>query len=337
MWAANSATVIPSTDTADGRLHLVPANLSAMFHRSIEAAGTTRILRAIFGDREHFCVHDPLPDGAEFADEGAANHSRLQTSLGSAHLFSFGRSQHEGERRPQLHPARQSRTASEAVVERCGVSAESALYWQQDPDGIDAGAFHTDVLAVGNLNFMFCHELAWASSQQRIAELRARLGPELQIRVVTQSELSASDAVKHYPFNSQLVSLPDRSMALIAPAECASKDSVRELFVRVLSEANPLSAVHYVDVHSSMNNGGGPACLRLRVLLTAAARAVLGGRLLFTNTLYQSLQDWVRKHYRDRLDIADLADPQLLIEGQTALDELSQLLALGSIYDFQMS
>ncbi|MBA6253573.1 N-succinylarginine dihydrolase [Colwellia sp. MB3u-55] len=40
-------------------------------------------------------------------------------------------------------------------------------------------------------------------------------------------------------------------------------------------------------------------------------------------------------HYRDRLRIDDLGDPQLVIESRTAIDELSQILSLGSVYCFQ--
>src|ERR1019366_8438871 len=36
MWAANAATVSPSSDTADGRVHFTPANLVSNFHRSLE-------------------------------------------------------------------------------------------------------------------------------------------------------------------------------------------------------------------------------------------------------------------------------------------------------------
>ena len=77
MWAANAATVSPSVDTADGRVHFTPANLTSQFHRSIEAPATTRVLRAIFADARHFAVHDPLPAAPQFGDEGAANHIRF--------------------------------------------------------------------------------------------------------------------------------------------------------------------------------------------------------------------------------------------------------------------
>jgi succinylarginine dihydrolase len=55
----------------------------------------------------------------------------------------------------------------------------------------------------------------------------------------------------------------------------------------------------------------------------------------FTETLYAKLTDWVRRRYRNTLTLMDLPDPQLLIDSRTALDELTQILQLGSIYDFQ--
>ena len=77
MWVANAATVSPSADTADGRVHFTPANLVAHFHRSLEAPTTTRVLRAIFADPRTSSVHDPLPAAPQFGDEGAANHTRF--------------------------------------------------------------------------------------------------------------------------------------------------------------------------------------------------------------------------------------------------------------------
>ncbi|WP_210234729.1 N-succinylarginine dihydrolase [Methylocella tundrae] len=47
------------------------------------------------------------------------------------------------------------------------------------------------------------------------------------------------------------------------------------------------------------------------------------------------LEDWVRRHYRDRLTGADLGDPALIEEGRAALDELTGILDLGPIYAFQ--
>ena len=57
--------------------------------------------------------------------------------------------------------------------------------------------------------------------------------------------------------------------------------------------------------------------------------------ILLTDVLYEQLVVWVKKHYRETLSVEDLCDPQLIDESMTALDELTDLLALGSIYPFQ--
>ncbi len=106
MWAANAATVVPSTDAKDGRVQLLVANLAAQTHRAIEARTTTGILRGIFSDTRHFKVHDPLPCVPHFTDEGAANHTRLFTSSGSLHLFGWGRSEVTNVATPSVHRAR---------------------------------------------------------------------------------------------------------------------------------------------------------------------------------------------------------------------------------------
>lgn len=216
MWAANAATVAPSSDTADGRVHFTPANLSSMFHRSLEAETTTATLRAIFADAERFVVHDPLPAGALFADEGAANHTRLETAQGVLHVFGWGRGA-DSNAGPRAFPARQTREASVACARLHGLREDQLLFLQQAPEGIDAGAFHSDVLCVGNQQLLLMHELAFAGAPA--AELRARLGAQFELTVASNQELPVADAVRAYPFNSQLVSLPEGGMALIAPEE----------------------------------------------------------------------------------------------------------------------
>jgi succinylarginine dihydrolase len=84
-----------------------------------------------------------------------------------------------------------------------------------------------------------------------------------------------------------------------------------------------------------MRNGGGPACLRLRVVLNEQERQAVNPAVLMSDALFGRLNTWVDKHYRDQLSEADLADPQLMIESRTALDELTQILQLGSVYSFQ--
>ena len=333
MWTANAATVAPSADTDDGRCRFVTANLSTMFHRAIEADTTAAILARIFANPSRFDVHAPLP--AQLADEGAANHTRLAApGHGAVHIYAWGRRTWGDAPAPRRFPARQTLEASEAIA-RVHRLRGAALFPQQHPDGIDAGAFHTDVLAVGSGAFLMLHELAFVDREPLLADLRARLGDTFRSVVASEAELPAADAVAAYPFNSQLLPLPGGKMAILAPAECRERPAVVRFFDRVVAEDNPVAAVHYRDVRQSMNNGGGPACLRLRVVLTDAEAAELGANVLYTPALHASLTEWVGKHYRDRLTAADLADPQLLDESMAALDELTRILALGSVYSFQ--
>ncbi|HET9932782.1 MAG TPA: N-succinylarginine dihydrolase, partial [Polyangiaceae bacterium] len=329
-------TVAASRDTADGRLHFTPANLVSMLHRSLEAETTTRVLRTIFAADERFCVHEPLPAHPEFSDEGAANHTRLVTSRGSLNLFAWGRAP-DVALTPKRFPARQSRSASEAVIRLHQLPDERVLTWQQDPDGIDAGAFHTDVLAVGSGSFFMMHERAFVHCEAFTAELRARLGDELAVVTARETELPVADAVGCYPFNSALIPLSNGDLIVLAPEESRANPNAAAFLDRVVSEPNPVSRVVYVDVNDSMRNGGGPACLRLRVPLSDAERSALRGRVLFDSALDAQLTSWVSRHYRDRLAQRDLLDPAFLRESREALDALTQLLKLGSIYDFQRS
>jgi succinylarginine dihydrolase len=341
MWVANAATVVPSSDAADGRMHIAVANLQQMFHRSIEPSTTARVLRAIFASPSRFVVHDPLPGGGQLADEGAANHIRLATSRGAAHLFAWGRTAWrgddagEGYAGPNRHPARQTREASVALARLHRLDPVRCFFPQQHPDGIDAGAFHTDVMAVGSSRFLMMHELAFADEARLTEDLKRLLGDELFIVRATSSELSAESAVAAYPFNSQVLALPDGTMAIIAPEDSREDPEARTFLERVLAAGGPVRALHYVDVRQSMRNGGGPACLRLRVPLADDEAAAMGANVVLSDALHDALCAWIGVHYRDRLVPADLADPELAREGMRALDELTVLLGLGSIYDFQ--
>jgi succinylarginine dihydrolase len=336
MWAANAATVTPSSDAADGRVHLTPANLQAMFHRAIEAPTTERVLRAVFADEACFAVHEALPGGGQLGDEGDANHLRVASSRGAAHVFAWGRTLAEPRAEvPKRHPARQTRDASEAVARLHRLATERVLFPQQHPGGIDGGAFHTDVLAASNGRFLMLHELAFVDSAGCVDALRRLLGDELFVVEAKQRELPLESAVSAYPFNSQILTIADGSMVILAPEDSREEPAARAFLERVVESGGPVTSVRYVDVRQSMQNGGGPACLRLRVPLADHERSRLGGHVLLDEALHETLCGWVDRHYRDRLSEEDLADPLLAREGMGALDELTRILDLGSLYDFQ--
>lgn len=338
MWTANAATCAPSSDAADGRMHLTVANLQAMFHRVLEADATDAVLRAIFADTGRFAVHGPLPGAGHFADEGAANHLRLAVEGRPAmHLFAWGRSTWRPVKGPDRYPARQTLEASHAVARLHQLHPDACLFPQQSPSGIDGGAFHTDVLAVGNDGFLMLHEEAFVAAEALLQTLRARLGEQLRCVVASSRELPVAEAVLAYPFNSQVLTRPDGTMCIVAPIESRQRPKPRAFLERVVAEDNPVTEVHYLDVRQSMNNGGGPACLRQRIRLTDEERAAVKARVFLDAGLAAELEAWIRTHYRDRLAVRDLGDPALARESMTALDALTRILRLGSVYDFQQT
>lgn len=338
MWTANAATVSPSADSDDGRVHLTPANLCTHLHRSLEAEQTAETLRRVFPVGEHFVHHAPLPATPALGDEGAANHIRLCADYGApgVQLFVYGRG--DDAPAPRRYPARQTRAACESLARLHRLAATRTVFAQQDPEAIDHGVFHNDVIAVGNRDALLCHRRAFLERDTTLTALRAGLADcGLRLLEIDDRELSIDDAVNSYLFNSQLVCPPALGgrMLLIAARECQENPRVWATIQRLVAEDNPLAEVRIFDLRQSMRNGGGPACLRLRVVLTDAERAAVNPRCWLDDSAYTRLAGWARKHYRDCLRPDDLADPQLLRESYAALDELTQLLGLGSLYEFQ--
>ncbi|MEO7761026.1 MAG: N-succinylarginine dihydrolase [Casimicrobiaceae bacterium] len=339
MWVANAATVSPRADTADRRTHFTPANLASSFHRALEAPETARVLQAIFADARYFAHHPPLPAAPQFGDEGAANHTRLcpEYDRPGVELFVYGRdTQNPSASAPVRFPARQTRAASKAVARLHGLRLERCVFAQQNPDAIDAGVFHNDVIAVGNRNVLFFHELAFADRDATLAAMRQALAPtELIAIMVPAARVSLASAVSTYLFNSQLLSRDDGRMLLVAPAECRTDAAVAGYLEELVHGDGPIDELLAFDLRQSMQNGGGPACLRLRVVLDDDSRAAVLPSVWMNARLHAQLSAWVNLHYRDRMLPADLGNPRLLVESRSALDELTQLLGLGSLYPFQ--
>lgn len=343
MWTANAATFSPSSDSLDGRAHFTPANLISKLHRSLEAQQTARILNTIFKSDAFFVHHPALTGGIAMRDEGAANHTRLCASFGGSglQLFVYGARalQHESEG-PSRFPTRQSLEASQAVSRLHQLSPEGVIFARQNPKAIDAGVFHNDVISVGNQNFFLYHERAFVGQEQILEKLRRQFeivcGKSLDCVEVSETEVSLKTTIATYLFNSQIVSLSDDFMVIIAPIECQKSPDVCDFLQRLTENPfSPVKEVHFLDLRQSMSNGGGPACLRQRVVLTAEERDSLPKGIFLTESNYTILVDWVNRHYRDSLDHKDLADPLLLEECRIALDELCSILGIGTIYPFQ--
>jgi succinylarginine dihydrolase len=338
MWAANAATISPSTDTSDNRVHLTPANLVSNFHRSTEHQCTTRALRMIFADESRFTVHDALPAQSRFADEGAANHIRLCSKHASrgVEMFVYGTDRDDPSAGARTFPSRQTRAACEAIARNHKLDPAQVVFARQHPDAIDAGVFHNDVIATGNENVFLYHEQAFATSRSMITDLSGPLGCELITIEAHDSDFPLEDAVTSYLFNSQIITLPDSTMALIAPLEADENPRVSAFIKKFIADqCNPVNTVRFLDVRESMRNGGGPACLRLRVVLNDQELAATHHGVLLTDSLHAQLVGWVEKNYPDHLAESQLRDPVLARGCIDALDELTRILSLPMLYPFQ--
>ena len=339
MWAANAATVSPSSDCEDGRVHFTPANLKSMFHRSIEHRMTSKILKAIFSNDQYFCHHNALSGGVNFGDEGAANHNRLCNEYGEqgVELFVYGKHDFGDSRATTNFPARQSLEASMAIARKHSLKPAKVVMACQSAEVIDTGGFHNDVVSVSNKNVLFMHERAFADKSRLFKEVVTAYGEQPMHFIEAPEQLvSLDDAIKSYLFNSQLVNLPGtEGMTLILPRESQENQNVHGYLLDLIAQDTPIKHLEFVNVRQSMRNGGGPACLRLRVVLNEEELAQVNPAFVFSEELFLTLNNWVDKHYRDSLSSADLADPNLLYESRGALDELTQIMGLGSFYEFQ--
>ena len=321
MWTANAATVSPAPDTADGRCHLTPANLVTMLHRAQEWPETKRQLEIAFGDTQHFAIHDAVPPS--FGDEGAANHMRLCESHDApgVEVFVYGKT---GGR----FPARQHEQASRLVARAHGLDPARTVFIEQNPAAIEAGAFHNDVVAVANGRVLFTHAEAFADSQGAYDAIRAAF-PALEVVEVPSSAVTLQEAIRTYLFNAQLLTLPSGEMALIVPEECRESASVWGWVEAMLASNGPIRQVIAVDVRQSMANGGGPACLRLRVVCDPAT---VDPRFLLDEAKADLLEQVIAAHWPQQIDPSDIGSDRLansVIAARLALLDALDLAQLG--------
>lgn len=321
MWTANAATVSPAPDTADGRCHLTPANLVTMLHRAQEWPDTKRQLELAFANRDYFVVHDPVPP--TFGDEGAANHMRLCESHDQpgVEVFVYGKTGGQ-------FPARQHEQASRIVARGHGLDPARTVFVEQNPAAIAAGAFHNDVVAVANGRVLFTHAEAFADQQRAYEAIRAAF-PPLEVVEVSSSDISLAEAIRTYLFNAQLLTLPDGSMALIVPEECRENPAVWNWVAKMRAANGPIAQVIPVDVRQSMANGGGPACLRLRIV---CAPETVDPRFVLDEAKADRIESVITAHWPEQIDPSDIGSDSLAsaaIAARVSLLEALNLTKLG--------
>ena len=320
MWTANAATVSPAPDTGDGRCHLTPANLVTMLHRGQEWRDTQAQLKIAFGDQRHFAVHDAVP--SSFGDEGAANHMRFCDSHDApgVEVFVYGR---PGGR----FPARQHEQASRAVARLHGLEPRRCVFIEQNPAAIEAGAFHNDVVAVANEKVLFTHDQAFADQIDAYEAIRA-VFPDLHVVEVPESQVTLEEAIRTYLFNAQLVTLPTGEMALVVPSECQESASVWSWCERMLASNGPIRHVIPVDVRQSMANGGGPACLRLRVV---ADPATVDARFLLDEAKAERIEAVIAQMWPETIQPDEIGTEALAAKVIEAREALLAVLSLDEL------
>jgi succinylarginine dihydrolase len=330
MWMANAATCSSSVDTIDGLGRIVIANLAASLHRGQENLERHAQLRRLFQHVSTIEVIEALPSLVPLRDEGAANGMRFwnPTNHQGIYVFAFGERNSNTTQtatpakesvHPHVYPSRQTSLASQLVARSLRIRDSRSLFVQQHPKAIDAGVFHNDVIATSHENFLFVHESAYVdqcNQLDRISEtFRNQCGGKLGILVVTEEELSLSEAVSTYLFNSQIVTRSDGSWCMLCPIECLNSPAAVQVLRRVQHQESRLGAIEFVSLKESMANGGGPACLRLRAYASDAdiERIPFGARIHDDSLAF--LERVITSEYPDSVHLDDFLDLTLVNHG----------------------
>ena len=334
MWAANAATFSPSIDSQDSIAHITPANLFSMPHRRIEAEFTYQQLNIIF-NRSHFKIHKPINPSDLMGDEGAANHLRITNHHldKGIQIFVYGR---DSSQESSNFVARQSKAASKYIANSHKLDMEQTFFLKQNMKAINSGSFHNDIVSLSTENVFIFHEEAFNDSKNEIQKIRNafKVEDEYFFIEILKNDIPLDILVNSYLLNSQLVRNPSGDMTFIMPFEVKNYSECTEWLARI-KENSPIKDFKYIDIKQSMMNGGGPACLRFKIVVNENEFNNINPNFLLTPVLIKKLESLIKNSYRDTLEIRDLADPELINESYTILDNFTQIFKTGSIYNFQ--
>ena len=333
MWSANAATFSPSIDSNDQKIHITPANLNSMFHRSIEHEFTKTQLELMFDGVAK--VHEPIKNISGYGDEGAANHLRVsaQHLMPGFQIFVYGSSAFE------VHQgiiARQAEEISQAVSIQHQLDPDRVLFLKQNEQAIHSGSFHNDIVSLANEEIFIFHQEAFADRvelERVLHQLKDHVKGFHPIEILSK-DISLDDLVSSYLLNSQLITVKNNEMMMLLPEEVQNHGNCMK-WLEEIKSSSPIKRLEFVDIHQSMMNGGGPACLRFKAVVNSDELDKINKKFLLSPEKLINLRALVSKHYRDRINPDDLLDIKLMEESYLFLDELTQLLGIGSIYSFQ--
>jgi len=320
IWTANAATVIPSCDTLDHKVHLYIANLNSHLHREIESQHRLKLFREIFPHPSVFSIHPPLPS-SELRDEGAANHTRFE---GGYHLFVYGDPTGSTPGFENI-PRRQSLAAQKIIAHSAGLHHDKVLYLQQSDQALKAGVFHNDVAAVGFEHTYLCHEQAYHGGLNDLEKLQTWYNinhdHSLNLEMVSKQDLSLDDTVASYLFNTQWLSLKNHTVKVLTPTQCQQNAHASNAIDQWM-HTHQNWTFEYINLNESMNNGGGPACLRLRLPLTQNELEHVHPGVFLTQKKYEVIRQWIETYYPSHFSLSDVLDPEFRQRQKNALQAL---------------
>jgi len=321
VWTANAATVTPSADSEDGKVHITTANLNSHFHRSIEASQTHAKLARVFADDNFFALHQALPSHNRFSDEGAANHMRfhVEGENRGLNVFVYGNDPDN----PGYMQGRQSLWASKAICQLHALSSTQVWLQKQSKEAISRGIFHNDIISMNSHDLLVFHQQAYENHESLIEKLTA-LG--ICCVEIKAEEFSLEHALKTYFFNSEFIKGKDGSQVLVMSEKCQHDAKVHAQLERIQTAYNKEIKTIYVDLDDSLKNGGGPACLRLRVQLNQEQFSAIPSKFLLTQNKLNALQEVVTRFYRESLSYEDVFTETFQLSLQPVYSRLEQVL-----------
>ena len=319
-------------DNIDNAIHITVANLNSMMHRSIEPKFTYKMLKRILNKKVN--INKSLLNLPNIGDEGAANHIRIAERHNVPGYQIFVYSSENISHAKTIE--RQSLIGSKLIARKNCVEDQRVFYLQQSNRAIRYGSFHNDIVSTANENIFIYHEEAFESTQELkviLAKLK-KLVPNFKPIKILNSEIDLQTIVSSYLLNSQLISLPSGGMMFLLPSEVKQYPNCMQWLEKISAEEE-IKKIKFIDVKQSMRNGGGPACLRLRMIFNENEISSVNKNFLLDDNKIDLLTNLIENKYRDRLQPDDLLDPNLADESLEILDALTKIFKTGSIYNFQ--
>lgn len=311
MWMANAGHFTPGCDSLDKQAHFTVSNFASQCHRQFEIKGHQDILTSLFNDQ--VLMHPPISSG--FSDEGAANDIRLCSFdfKEAISLFVYGRN--ADDEITTFYPCRQTKEAYDVLCLTHRLQLDRVVFAKQHKEAINQGVFHNDVISVGHKNVFLCHEFAFENQDHVLEEVRGKfkkyVKEALYLHVIPNSIITLKECVKSYLFNSQLVD-SNEGLVMIAPKQCEENSNIKIYIDTVLLKETPIKKCFYVDLQESMRNGGGPACLRLKVVLSNDEYKVILSKYQVTPKRLTEIKDIVSDLYPENVTVESFEDSVFL-------------------------